>query len=116
MTEFKQTSDYAELLKPAKSVVIDPEEDGDDDQSGANGAGGDQKPPLKPPQQKGQVKLMEGERVVFTEEGGPSQYLKLIASGEVDEVLLDALQDFVKRQRKRLGLPAAGTDKPAGSH
>ncbi len=28
---------------------------------------------------------MEGERVVFTEEKNPQNYLKLIASGEVDE-------------------------------
>lgn len=52
--------------------------------------------------QQGAVKLMDGERVVFTEEGQPSQYLKLIASGEVDAVLLEALEDFVKRQKKRL--------------
>jgi hypothetical protein len=30
--------------------------------------------------------------------------LKLLASGEVDETMLEALQDYVKRQRKRLGL------------
>jgi hypothetical protein len=45
----------------------------------------------------------EGERVVFTEEGQPSQYLKLIASGPIDDELLEALEDFVKRQRRRLG-------------
>lgn len=48
---------------------------------------------------------MDGERVVFTEEGTPNQYLKLVASGEVDDVLLEALEDFVKRQRKRLAAP-----------
>ena len=52
------------------------------------------------------VALMEGERVVFTEESDPQQYVKLIASGEIDESLLDALSDYVKRQRKRLGLAA----------
>jgi hypothetical protein len=31
--------------------------------------------------------------------------LKLLASGEVDETMLDALEDYVKRQKKRLGLP-----------
>ena len=45
---------------------------------------------------------MAGERIVFTEEGKPSQYPKLIASGDVDDGLLEALEDFVKRQRKRL--------------
>jgi hypothetical protein len=53
---------------------------------------------------KGQVKLMDGERVAFIEEGQPGQYLKLIASGDVDDTLLEALEDYVKRQRKRLGI------------
>jgi hypothetical protein len=35
----------------------------------------------------------------------------LVASGEVDETLLEALSDYVKRQRKRLGLP----DEPKSS-
>jgi len=48
------------------------------------------------------IAVMTGERVAFTEEGQPGQYLKLIASGEVDDGLLEALEDFVKRQRKRL--------------
>ena len=47
---------------------------------------------------------MEGERVVFIEESNPQQYVKLVASGDVDETLLDALQDYVKRQKERLGL------------
>ncbi|MFZ5784186.1 MAG: hypothetical protein ACOY4R_28660 [Pseudomonadota bacterium] len=46
--------------------------------------------------------VLSGERVVFTEEGKPSQCLKLIASGDVYDGLLEALEDFVKRQRKRL--------------
>ena len=45
---------------------------------------------------------MEGERVVFTEESNPKNYLKLIASGDVDETMLEALEDYVKRQKKRL--------------
>jgi hypothetical protein len=52
------------------------------------------------------VRIMEGERVVFTEEADPQRYIKLVAAGEVDETLLDALTDYVKRQRKRLGLPS----------
>ncbi|HXC54284.1 MAG TPA: hypothetical protein VNU97_03230 [Rhizomicrobium sp.] len=48
---------------------------------------------------------MESERVAFTEEGQPGQYLKLIASGTVGDTMLEALADFVKRQRKwRLAL------------
>jgi hypothetical protein len=30
--------------------------------------------------------------------------LKIVASGEVDEALLDALEDYVRRQKKRLGI------------
>jgi hypothetical protein len=33
---------------------------------------------------------MEGERVVFIEESNPQRYVKLVASGEIDETLLDA--------------------------
>jgi hypothetical protein len=46
-------------------------------------------------------KVMEGERVIFKEESQRGQYLKLIASGDVDHTLLDALENFLKRQRKR---------------
>jgi hypothetical protein len=56
------------------------------------------------------VPIMAGERVVFTEEGQPNQYLKLVASGAIDDGLLEALEDFVKRQRKRLEF----LQKPAG--
>ena len=45
---------------------------------------------------------MDGERIVFTEENNPQQYVKLIASGDVDDTLLDAIEDYVKRQKKRL--------------
>lgn len=54
---------------------------------------------------------MAGERIAFIEEGTPGQYLKLIASGEVDDGLLEALEDFVKRQRKRL---KAATESKSG--
>jgi hypothetical protein len=50
---------------------------------------------------------MDGERIVFTEENNPLQYVKLVASGDVDATLLDAIEDYVKRQKKRLlmGVP-----------
>jgi hypothetical protein len=57
-------------------------------------------PPFLAP--AGKVKLMDGERIVFTEESNPQNYLKLIASGDVDETMLEALEDYVKRQKKRL--------------
>jgi hypothetical protein len=48
------------------------------------------------------VKIMSGERVAFVEESGPDQYLKLVVAGQMDETLLEALEDFIKRQKKRL--------------
>jgi len=57
---------------------------------------------------EGKVKIMDGERVAFTEEGQPGQYLKLVASGEVDDTMLEALEDYVKRQRKRLAASGGG--------
>jgi hypothetical protein len=36
------------------------------------------------------------------EENSPQTCVKLIAGGEVDDTLLEALEDYVKRQRKRL--------------
>ncbi|WP_376096846.1 hypothetical protein ACE7GA_05620 [Roseomonas sp. CCTCC AB2023176] len=48
------------------------------------------------------VPLMEAERIVFTEEGGPNQYVKLVASGPLDESLLDAISNYVERQKRRL--------------
>lgn len=55
-----------------------------------------------PLRRREKVAVMEGERVVFTEETNPQNYLKLIASGDVDESMLEALEDYVKRQKKRL--------------
>jgi hypothetical protein len=67
--------------------------------------GPDELPPQPPfPPAHGKVRIMDGERVVFTEESNPQQYVKLLVSGDVDETLLDALQDYVKRQKKRLGI------------
>ena len=50
---------------------------------------------------------MSGERVVFVEESGPDQYLKLVAAGSLDDTLLEALEDFIKRQKKRLQNPSS---------
>jgi hypothetical protein len=57
---------------------------------------------LSPSQER--VQLVEGERILFTEEVGSQQYVKVIARGEMNENLLDALQDYVRRQKKRIGL------------
>ncbi len=71
--------------------------------------GGATVPPPPPPapvvQQHGGYQVMEGERVVFSEEVGSASYLKLVANGEMNVDLLDALADFIKRQKRRLGIP-----------
>ena len=51
--------------------------------------------------------ISEGERVVFVEEGAPGQHVKLVVSGELDEFTLEALTNYIERQKRRLGLPAA---------
>jgi hypothetical protein len=48
--------------------------------------------------------MMDGERVVFTVETNPQNYLKLVVSGEVDGTMGEALEDYVKRQKRRLGI------------
>ncbi len=53
----------------------------------------------------GKGTVTERERVVFVEEGGRDQYLKVIACGDVDDILLDALSAYVERQKRRLTRP-----------
>lgn len=67
--------------------------------------------PAVPSRQQVPEKVMAGERIAFIEEGNPGQYLKLIASGEVDDGLLEALDDYVKRQRKRLAAAARQAER-----
>ena len=52
--------------------------------------------------QHGGYQVMDGERVVFSEEIGTANYLKLVANGEMNTDLLDALEDFIKRQKRRI--------------
>jgi len=54
------------------------------------------------------------ERIIFTEEDTPN-YLKLVLVGEVSDGLLEALEDFVKHQRKRLGRPVEPITSANGS-
>lgn len=61
------------------------------------------------PLDKAGVGLMDGERIVFVEEAEASQYLKLVASGEISTDMLEALEDFIKRQKRRLGRGIAPT-------
>lgn len=70
------------------------------------------KPPAGPlPKDNIKVTLMEGERVIFMDEVSPGQYLKVIASGDLDASLIEAMEDFTKRRRKRL--PSAKTSEAA---
>lgn len=92
---YDATISFAKLTDSDK---VDTELQGDASEDDPEDA--DDLPPQLP---KGKVKIMAGERVVFTEENSPNQYVKLIANGEVDEILLDAIEDYVKRQKKRLG-------------
>ena len=66
---------------------------------------------------------MKGERVIFAHEIDPAHRVRVLASGEVDESLLDALDGYIKLHRKRLGLqrplpqpsqePGSGTEPEA---
>jgi hypothetical protein len=102
---YDDTTAFAGL---SSSDKIDPTAEDDaadtaDGEEGENPSPSVRNPPPPPtPSQQGKVKVMEGERVVFTEETDPANYVKLVASGAVDDSLLEALEDYVKRQRKRL--------------
>jgi hypothetical protein len=45
---------------------------------------------------------MEGERVIFSHEIEPSHGVRVVASGEVDDSVLDALELYIQLQKKRL--------------
>lgn len=102
VAQFKATASYAGVYEPDNIPVVENPNAGEDDQEEEEPdevqiPRGNRNPPPK-----GKVQIMEAERVAFIEETQPGQYLKLIASGEVDDALLEALEDYVKRQRKRL--------------
>jgi hypothetical protein len=92
---YKDTIDFAKFGKS----------DTDGSKDGAQGA--INIPPLVPPP-KG-AKLMEGERIVFTHEVEPEHGVRIVASGAVDEELIDAVEMFLDLQKRRLGLT---TKKP----
>ena len=112
IADYKDTISFAKLHQPDKMPLKDQAGKG----AGAGADPGHAAPPdfdtWRRNQQK--VSLMEGERVVFTEEGQPQQYVRLIASGDVDEYLLDAISDYVERQRKRLGTRAKPSPQGRG--
>lgn len=109
ISEYKETIAYAELEKNAgqtpKKEDIKEGENSDDGNGHINND-----PPPPPPPPAG-AKVMQGEREIFKEEEAPQQHLRLIVAGDLSAYLLDTLDDFVERQRKRLGLDDAKDDK-----
>jgi hypothetical protein len=111
VAQFNETAAFAGIYEPDSiPVIVNPgtgEDDQDDEEPDVGGSSVGQ-PPLAP---KRKVQLMESERVAFIEENQPGQYLKLIASGDVDDTMLEALEDYVKRQRKRLVAVASASEE-----
>ena len=48
------------------------------------------------------TRLMEGERIVFTHEVEPTHGVRVLATGEIDDSVLDALELYIQLQKKRL--------------
>jgi hypothetical protein len=102
IAEFKETAAYAGIYEPDSIPVILNPDGGEDDHDEDETPEPETPAGRNPSTPKGKVALMDTERVAFIEESQPGQYLKLIASGDVDDTMLEALEDYVKRQRKRL--------------
>ncbi len=92
ISDYKDTISFAKLREPDKMSP-----DGGDE----NGEEPDQ---FIPPLLEKQVRVMEGERVVFTDEIEPNHHVRLVVSGAVDKDIIDSLEDYVDRQKKRLGI------------
>lgn len=56
---------------------------------------------------------MYGERIIFTHEVEPEHGVRIVASGAVDEELIDAVEMFLELQKKRLAAAKKGKDKAA---
>lgn len=99
----KSFLDTNQFLDQMSAIESHGEEGDDVTDSDAQGEDGGALVPITPPpaQQKG-YNVMEGERVVFSEEIGTASYLKLVAHGDMNSDLLDALEDFIKRQKRRI--------------
>jgi hypothetical protein len=125
LSQFKATATYAGIFKPD---TVENNQEGDAGDGAGADPGGDKTSTVSPPPDgtkvrppfppapapsTGKVTIMASERVVFAEETNPQVYLKLVASGEFDELLLEALEDFVKRQKKRIKSAAESAAQPA---
>ena len=113
---YDATIAYAGFSKSDKFEIEEQEDEADDTEAGGENEDAAAHRAASSSGRTGagqKVKIMDSERIVFTEEGSPNQYLKLVASGEVDDGLLEALEDFVKRQRKRLKATPMTETNPA---
>ena len=101
---YDDTIAYAGL---SSSDKLPDEEGPEHEEPEENGDSGEKPPP--PP--KDQVRIMGNERVVFTDEIEPDHHVRLVVSGAVDKNILDSLEDYVKRQKTRLGIDVTDADK-----
>lgn len=117
IAEFKETAAFAGLYEPDSIRVNENPEEGGNDRNGdasEKGNANTERSRRDPPPPNPQVTVMQGERVAFIEESRPGQYLKLIASGAVDDLMLEALEDYVKRQRRRLAAASQSSSDSDG--
>lgn len=108
ITAFMETYRAVEDIRESEShgaLVLYAENTGEQDAAKATGNNPPPPPPPPPPPAGANVsgyRIMESERVVFSEETSADQYLKLVTAGEMNADLLEALEDYIKRQKKRL--------------
>lgn len=88
---YKDTIAFAKLAESDKT----PPADGRERPGTPPTPPGDTPPP-------GERQQMEGERIVFTHEIEPSHGVRVLASGQVDESMLDALELYIQLQKRRL--------------
>lgn len=100
VSSFMETYRMLEEAKVFDSHGPEPEPSAESGMRQGGGSGSPPSPPLGG--QHGGYRVMEGERVVFSEEIGTANYLKLVANGDMNTDLLDALEDFIKRQKRRI--------------
>jgi hypothetical protein len=93
-------ANYKQSLQLAHLAEFDNVADSDDGNEVHKGAAIPPKAPKNPPPPL--VRPMEGERIVFTHEIEPTHGVRVLASGEVDDSMLDALELYIQLQKKRL--------------
>lgn len=107
ITAYMDTYHHLENISESEShggADDDTQYTGEQDAPDSDGERQTPPPPPPPPAgaNTGGYRAMEGERIVFSEEIGIDNYLKLVASGDMNIDLLDALSDFIERQKRRI--------------